>query len=218
MKTGTAWYKREGLRFDRYPSWEGWHDDRAHDRQEGEVRPSLFSFQSCCPDLNSAHCLLRFPFSAQCILLERSLLFLLLLLFSCSVVSDSVTPWTAARQASLSFTISQSLLRFMYIDLVTLSNDLILCHPLLLLPSIFPSIRVISNESGLRIRWPEYWSFSILLAFPLFNLYSNKQQNHLDTHPLWLHYSLFQIRNPSQLSGMWGLCKESRVHSLLVSV
>ena len=76
--------------------------------------------------------------------------------FSPSVVSDSVTPWTAARQASLSFTISQSLLRFMYIDLVTLSNDLILCHPLLLLPSIFPSIRVISNESGLRIRWPEY--------------------------------------------------------------
>ena len=72
-----------------------------------------------------------------------------------------VTSWTAACQAFLSFTISWSLLRFMSIELMMLSNHLILCHPLLLLPSIFPSIRVFCNESALHIRWPKYWSFSI---------------------------------------------------------
>ena len=71
------------------------------------------------------------------------------------------TPWTAARQASLSFTISQSLLRLVSIESVMPSNHLILCCPLLLLPSIFPSKRVFPNESVLRIRWPKYWSFSI---------------------------------------------------------
>ena len=70
-----------------------------------------------------------------------------------------VTPWTEARQAFLSFTISWSLLKFMFIESVTPFNHLILCHPLLLLPSIFPSIRVFSNESALRIRWPKYWTF-----------------------------------------------------------
>ena len=69
-------------------------------------------------------------------------------------------PRTAAQQASLSFTISQSLLRFMSIESVMLSNHFILCHSLLLLPSIFPSIRVFSNELAVRIRWPKYWSFS----------------------------------------------------------
>ena len=71
-----------------------------------------------------------------------------------------VTPWTAALQASLSITNSWSLLRLMSIESVMPSNHLILCHPLLLLPSIFPSIRVFSNESVLPIRWPKYWSFS----------------------------------------------------------
>ena len=71
-----------------------------------------------------------------------------------------VTPWTAARQASLSITKSQSLLKLMSIELVTPSNYLILCRPLLLLPLIFPSIRVFSKESALCIRWPKYWSFS----------------------------------------------------------
>ena len=80
---------------------------------------------------------------------------------SLSPVGLLVTPWTAARQASLSFTISWSLLRFMYIELVMPSNHLILCCPLLLLPSIFPTIRVFSNESALHIRWPKYWSISI---------------------------------------------------------
>ena len=71
-----------------------------------------------------------------------------------------MTPWTVACQAPLSSTIFQSLLKFMSIMLVMLSNHLILCCPLLLLPSIFPSIRVFPNESALRIRWPMYWNFS----------------------------------------------------------
>ena len=80
--------------------------------------------------------------------------------FSRSVVSDSATPWTAAHQASLSITNSWNLLKLMSIESVMPSNHLILCRPLLLLPSIFPSIRVFSNESVLHIRWPKYWSFS----------------------------------------------------------
>ena len=71
-----------------------------------------------------------------------------------------VTPWTAARQASPSITNSRSLLKLISIKLVMPSKHLILCHPLLLLPSIFPSIRVFSNESVLHIKWPKYWSFS----------------------------------------------------------
>ena len=79
---------------------------------------------------------------------------------SLSHVQLFATPWTAARQASVSITNSQSLLRLMSIELVIPSNHLILCRPLLLLPSIFPSIRVFSNESALGIRWPKYSSFS----------------------------------------------------------
>ena len=74
------------------------------------------------------------------------------------------TPWTAARQASLSITSSWSLLKPVSIESVMPSNHLILCHPLLLLPSIFPSINVFSNESALRIRWPKYWSFSFNIS------------------------------------------------------
>ena len=73
-------------------------------------------------------------------------------------------PWTAARQASPSITNSWSLLRLMSIKSVMPSSHLILCHPLLLLPSIFPSIRVFSNESALRIRQPKYWSFSLSIS------------------------------------------------------
>ena len=80
-----------------------------------------------------------------------------------SVTSNSATPWTAARQASLSITNSQSLLKLMSIESVMPSNHLILC-PLLFLPSIFPSIRVFSNESVLCIRWPKYWSFSFNIS------------------------------------------------------
>ena len=75
-----------------------------------------------------------------------------------------VTPWTTACQASLSITSFRSLLKLMSIESVMLSNHLILCHPLLLLPSIFPSIRVFSNDSILHIRWPKYWSFSFSIS------------------------------------------------------
>ena len=75
-----------------------------------------------------------------------------------------VTPWTAACQASLSFTISQNLFKLMSVESVMPSNHLILCRPLLFLPSIFPSIRVFSNESALHIRWPKYWSFSFSIS------------------------------------------------------
>ena len=74
------------------------------------------------------------------------------------------TPWTAAHQASLSITSSRSLLKLMSIESVMPSNHLILCRPLLLLPSIFPSIKVFSDESALHIRWPKYWSFNFNIS------------------------------------------------------
>ena len=83
---------------------------------------------------------------------------------SLSPVQLFATPWTAASQASLSITNSQSLLKLMSIESVMPSNHLILCHPLLLLPSIFPSIKIFSNESVLPIRWPKYWSFSFSIS------------------------------------------------------
>ena len=75
-----------------------------------------------------------------------------------------MTPWTAAHQASLSITNSWSLLKLMFIKSATPSNHLILCPPLLYPPSIFPSIRILSNESVLRLRWPKYWSFSFNIS------------------------------------------------------
>ena len=84
--------------------------------------------------------------------------------FSLSVMSDSVTPWIAARQASLSITNSRSSLRLTSIESVMPSSHLILCRPLLLLPPISPSIRVFSNESTLHMRWPKYWSFSFSIS------------------------------------------------------
>ena len=83
---------------------------------------------------------------------------------SLSCVQLFQTPWTAAHQASLSFTISHSLLKLMSIESVMPSNHFILCHPLLLLPSIFVSIRVFSNESVLPVRWLKYWSFSLSIS------------------------------------------------------
>ena len=83
--------------------------------------------------------------------------------FYCSV-RLFVTPWTAAGQASLSFTISRTLLKLMSTESVMPSNHLILCCPLLLLPSIFPRIWVFSNELALHIRWPKYWSFSFSIS------------------------------------------------------
>ena len=83
---------------------------------------------------------------------------------SLSHVQLFATPWTAACQASLSFTIFPSLLKLMSVESVRPSNHLILCPPLLLLPSIFPSIRVFSNESALCLTWPKYWSFSFSIS------------------------------------------------------
>ena len=104
--------------------------------------------------------------SSHLSLVSLSIVFLLTRLFpllfqSLSRVLLFVTPWTVAHQASLSVAISWSLLKFMSTESVMPSNHLILCHPLLLPPSIFPSIRAFSSESALPIRWPKYWSFSI---------------------------------------------------------
>ena len=82
-------------------------------------------------------------------------------------MSNSVSPWTAAHQASLSITNSWSLLKLMSIELVMLSNHLILCYPLLLLLSIFPSIRIFSNELAFPIKRPEYWSFRLASVLPV---------------------------------------------------
>ena len=92
----------------------------------------------------------------------NSVQFSLVQLLSC--VRLSTTPWTVACQASLSIANSQSLLKLMSIESVMPFNHLILCHPLLLLPSIFPSIRVFSNESVLLIKWPKYWSFGFSIS------------------------------------------------------
>ena len=100
--------------------------------------------------------------------------------FSHSVMSDSVTPWAAAGQAFLSITNPWNLLKLMFIESVMPCNHLILCHPLLLPPSIFPSIRVFSNESALPIRWPKYWSFSFSIS-P-----SNEYSGHISFRLDWL--------------------------------
>ena len=98
-----------------------------------------------------------------------------------------VAPWTAAHQASLSIINSQSVLKLKSIELVMPSNHLILCHPLLLLPSIFPSIRVFSNQSVLCIRWPKDWSFS-------FNMMSRYKTTYLSK---WLHF-IHQSKFPAE--------------------
>ena len=96
------------------------------------------------------------------------------------------TPWTAAHQASLSISNSRSLFKLMSIELVMPSNHLIFCHPLLLLPSILPSIRVFSSESVLRIRWPKYWSFSFSIS--PYNEYSGLISFRMD----WLNLFVVQ--------------------------
>ena len=133
---------------------------------------------------------------------------------SLSCVWLFATPWTAAPQASLSFTISLSLLKFMSIELVIPSNHLILCHPLLLPPSSFPSIRVFSNESVLFIKWPKYWSFSYSISSS--NKYSglisfrtvqrtlkNLPQNHSSKGSILWHSAYFtaQFSHPYMTTG-----------------
>ena len=113
-----------------------------------------------------------------------------------------VTPWTTACQASLSFTISQSLLKLMSIESVMPSSHLILYCPLLLLPSIFPSIRVFSNESALHIRWPKYWSFS-------FSISPSKEYSGFISFRIdWFDVLAVQGTLKSLLSTADGMCKE----------
>ena len=137
-----------------------------------------------------------------CILSSCLFIFYAELLFSCSVVSDSGTPWTAAHQDSLSFTISQSLLKLKSTESVMPSNHLITCHPLLLMPSIFPSIRVFSSGSALCIKWPNYWtvSFSINPS----NEYSGLISFGIDWH--YAEYIMWNARlDESQaLIKIWG--------------
>ena len=102
---------------------------------------------------------------------------------SCPSLCD---PWTAAHQTPLSSTNSRSLLKFMSIESVMLSNRLILCCPLLLVPSIFPNIRVFSNEWALCIRWPKYWSFSFSISPS--NEYSGLISFRIDWFDLWEAY------------------------------
>ena len=127
---------------------------------------------------------------------------------SLSCVRLFATPWTAACQASLSITNSWSLPKLMSIESVISSNHLILCHPLLLLPSIFPSIRVFSNESALHIRWPKYWSFSFNISL------SNEHPGLISFRMDWLDLlavqgtlkSLLQ-QHSSKVSILWKLEK-----------
>ena len=112
---------------------------------------------------------------------------------SVTVMSDSATPWTAARQASMSITNSQSLLKLMSTESVIPSNHLILCCPLLLLPSFFPNSRVFSNELVIHIRWPKYWSFSFstspsneysgLISFSVTGLISLQSKDSQESSP-----------------------------------
>ena len=115
---------------------------------------------------------------------------------SLSLVWLFATPWTAACQASLSITNSRSLLKLMSIESVMPSNHLILCHSFLLLPSVFPSIRVFSNESALHIRWPEYWSFSFSIS------HSNEYPRLISFRMDWL-----------DLLAVQGTQKSSQIHS-----
>ena len=120
---------------------------------------------------------------------------------SLSLVRPFTTPWTAARQASLSFTISQSLLKLMTIESMMPSNHRILCHLLLLLPSIFPIIRVFSNESTVRIRWTKYWSLSFTIS-P-----SNEQSGLISFRIDWL-----------DLLALQGTLKSLQIHSSKASI
>ena len=131
---------------------------------------------------------------------------------SLSRIQPFVILWTTAILASLSFTLCQSLLKLMSIESVMPSYHLILCHPLLLLPSIFPSIRVFSNESALRVKWPKYWSFSFSISpsneysgfisfridwFDLFAVQGNLK-SFLQHHSLYVNCILIKLENPKK--------------------
>jgi len=157
---------------------------------------------------------------------------ILLSLFSCQVVSDCLWPhrlqqarfpchspsWTSAHQTTLSFTISWSLFKLMSIVSVMPSNHLILCCPLLLPPSIFPSIRVFSNESALLIRWPMYWSFSFSIGPS--SKYSGLISFRLDWLDLLAVHgtlkSLLQLQKHQFFSAQLSLSSNSHIHMWLL--
>ena len=149
--------------------------------------------------------------------MKISMLMLVLLLFN---KSCSMTPWTAAYQASLSFTISWNLLKLMSIGSVMPCNHLILCHHLLLQPSIFPSIRVFSSESALCIRWPKYWSFSFsispsneysgLISFRIDRFYLLAVQGSLKS---LLHTT---VQKHQFFGAQTSLCSNSHIHTWLL--
>ena len=135
---------------------------------------------------------------------------------SLSRVQLFATPWTAVHQPSLSITNSWSFLKLMSIESVMPSNHLILCHPLLLLPSIFPSVRVFSNESALRIRWPKFWSFSFNIS-PC-NEYSGQISFRMDLLDLLAVQatlkSLLQSRSSNPMSLMNSMKRREQCSSL----
>ena len=175
-----------------------------HGVEKSWTQLSDFTFTFFTMDLEYS----PFPIGQHCCLFHRWWW----LLFSRPVMSDSVTPWTAACQASLSLTISQSLPRFMSIASVTPSRLLTLWSPLLLLPPIFPSIRDFFNESAVYIRWPKYWSFrfsispskeysgSISLKIDLFDLLvvqgtlRNLLQHHSSKASILWHPAFFTVQ------------------------
>ena len=140
MKCRSREYKRQMEKFRIYQKWN--HREKLQD-EGAEGHALIFSYENSKIATNRWTTIDRRMFSS--------------VQFSRSVVSDSATPWTTTRQASLSITYSQSLLKLMSIELVMPSNHLILCHLLLLPPSIFPRIRVFSSKLVLCIRWTEYW-------------------------------------------------------------
>ena len=115
----------------------------------------------------------------KCLSKEKTFKVVAVVLLLFSPVQLFAFPWTAARQASLSFNISWSFLKFMSSEPVMAFDLFILCHPLLLLPSIFPSIRVFSNELALHIRWPKHWSFSFSISLSNLKLRTIKIENTL---------------------------------------
>ena len=135
----------------------------------------------------------------QCTLII--LYIIIFVVLSLSHVLLFATPWTAARQASLSFTISWSLLKLMPVESVMPSNCLILYHPLFLLPSIIPSIRVFSNESALCIRWLKYWSFSFSISPS--NEYSGLISFRIDWFDFHAVQGMLKSHHSSKASILW---------------
>ena len=151
---------------DESPQWETEAAERREELLLQRAKQSLGVGQTAAPLLPTRPCpksiLIAAPLKLEWT--SQSPRGVLVVVQSLSCVWLFVTPWTAVHQASLSFTISQSLLKFMSIESVMPSNHLILCCPLLLLPSIVLSIRVFSNELVLHIRWPKCWSFSFSIS------------------------------------------------------